>query len=93
MLCLIYFIYVILTYSFILFHKQALDGFVIALRLDGNIIYVSDSVSSLIGHLPVSEVEVFRVRTTMIIQAKRDFAFKLIKKGNFKIMSRIRLYF
>lgn len=33
---------------------QALDGFLIALTTDGNIIYVSDSVSSLIGHLPVS---------------------------------------
>ncbi|TSR75240.1 Neuronal PAS domain-containing protein 2 [Bagarius yarrelli] len=31
---------------------EALDGFLIALRLDGNIVYVSDSVSSLIGHLP-----------------------------------------
>lgn len=46
-----------------------MDGFLIALRLDGNIIYVSDSVSSLIGHLPVSEVEVFSVNTTMITQA------------------------
>lgn len=34
---------------------QALDGFLIALTTDGNIIYVSDSVSSLVGHLPVSE--------------------------------------
>lgn len=33
---------------------QALDGFLIALTTDGNIIYVSDSVSSLVGHLPVS---------------------------------------
>lgn len=34
--------------------SQALDGFLVALTTDGNIIYVSDSVSSLIGHLPVS---------------------------------------
>lgn len=34
---------------------QALDGFLVALTTDGNIIYVSDSVSSLIGHLPVSD--------------------------------------
>lgn len=34
---------------------QALDGFLIALTTDGNIVYVSDSVSSLIGHLPVSQ--------------------------------------
>lgn len=34
---------------------QALDGFLVALTTDGNIIYVSDSVSSLIGHLPVSK--------------------------------------
>ncbi|CAL8401703.1 unnamed protein product [Boreogadus saida] len=31
---------------------EALDGFLVALTTDGNIIYVSDSVSSLIGHLP-----------------------------------------
>lgn len=37
------------------FSLQALDGFLVALTTDGNIIYVSDSVSSLIGHLPVSE--------------------------------------
>lgn len=33
---------------------QALDGFLVALTTCGNIVYVSDSVSSLIGHLPVS---------------------------------------
>ncbi|XP_053473972.1 neuronal PAS domain-containing protein 2 isoform X1 [Ictalurus furcatus] len=36
---------------------EAMDGFLIALRLDGNIIYVSDSVSSLIGHLPSDMVD------------------------------------
>ncbi|KAM9440532.1 neuronal PAS domain-containing protein 2 isoform 1-T4 [Clarias gariepinus] len=36
---------------------EALDGFLIALKLDGNIIYVSDSVSSLIGHLPSDMVD------------------------------------
>ena len=36
-----------------MFGFQALDGFLVALTTDGNIIYVSDSVSSLIGHLPV----------------------------------------
>lgn len=35
---------------------QALDGFLVALTTCGNIVYVSDSVSSLIGHLPVSDV-------------------------------------
>uniref|UniRef100_G3QAG1 Neuronal PAS domain protein 2 n=1 Tax=Gasterosteus aculeatus aculeatus TaxID=481459 RepID=G3QAG1_GASAC len=36
---------------------EALDGFLIALTTDGNIIYVSDSVSSLIGHLPSDMVD------------------------------------
>ncbi|XP_061454947.1 circadian clock protein PASD1 [Rhineura floridana] len=36
---------------------EALDGFVIALTTDGIIIYVSDSVSSLLGHLPSDLVE------------------------------------
>ncbi|XP_063314376.1 neuronal PAS domain-containing protein 2 [Pelobates fuscus] len=31
---------------------EALDGFIIALTTDGNIIYVSDSVTPLLGHLP-----------------------------------------
>uniref|UniRef100_A0A3P8W5L9 Neuronal PAS domain protein 2 n=1 Tax=Cynoglossus semilaevis TaxID=244447 RepID=A0A3P8W5L9_CYNSE len=31
---------------------EAIDGFLVALTTDGNIIYVSDSVSSLTGHLP-----------------------------------------
>ncbi|KAJ7995888.1 hypothetical protein DPEC_G00231380 [Dallia pectoralis] len=36
---------------------EALDGFLIAITTDGNIIYVSDSVSSLIGHLPSDMVD------------------------------------
>ncbi|XP_041076686.1 neuronal PAS domain-containing protein 2-like isoform X2 [Polyodon spathula] len=36
---------------------EALDGFLIALTTDGNIIYVSDSVSSLIGQLPSDMVD------------------------------------
>ncbi|XP_035383489.1 neuronal PAS domain-containing protein 2 isoform X2 [Electrophorus electricus] len=36
---------------------EALDGFLIVLTTDGNIIYVSDSVSSLIGHLPSDMVD------------------------------------
>ncbi|TMS13768.1 Circadian locomoter output cycles protein kaput [Larimichthys crocea] len=36
---------------------EALDGFLIALTTDGNIIYVSDSVSSLVGHLPSDMVD------------------------------------
>ncbi|XP_061090207.1 neuronal PAS domain-containing protein 2-like isoform X1 [Conger conger] len=36
---------------------EALDGFLIALTTDGNIIYVSDSVSSLTGHLPSDMVD------------------------------------
>ncbi|XP_067853386.1 neuronal PAS domain-containing protein 2 isoform X2 [Heptranchias perlo] len=35
----------------------ALDGFLIALSADGNIIYISDSVSSLLGHLPSDLVD------------------------------------
>uniref|UniRef100_A0A8B9QPD5 Neuronal PAS domain-containing protein 2 n=1 Tax=Apteryx owenii TaxID=8824 RepID=A0A8B9QPD5_APTOW len=37
--------------------SQALDGFLIALTTDGIIIYVSDSVSSLLGHLPSDLVD------------------------------------
>lgn len=33
---------------------QALDGFVIVVTTDGSIIYVSDSITPLLGHLPVS---------------------------------------
>ncbi|XP_039573216.1 circadian clock protein PASD1 isoform X3 [Passer montanus] len=36
---------------------EALDGFLIALTADGIIIYVSDSVSSLLGHLPSDLVD------------------------------------
>ncbi|XP_068107139.1 circadian clock protein PASD1 isoform X2 [Hyperolius riggenbachi] len=36
---------------------EALDGFLIALTTDGMIIYVSDSVSSLLGHLPSDLVD------------------------------------
>ncbi|XP_072125876.1 neuronal PAS domain-containing protein 2 [Mobula birostris] len=36
---------------------EALDGFLIALSVDGNIIYTSDSVSSLLGHLPSDLVD------------------------------------
>ncbi|OCT65939.1 hypothetical protein XELAEV_18042192mg [Xenopus laevis] len=36
---------------------EALDGFLIALNTDGIIIYVSDSVSSLLGHLPSDMVD------------------------------------
>uniref|UniRef100_A0A8C8S6S0 Neuronal PAS domain protein 2 n=1 Tax=Pelusios castaneus TaxID=367368 RepID=A0A8C8S6S0_9SAUR len=33
-------------------HSQALDGFIIAVTTDGSIIYVSDSITPLLGHLP-----------------------------------------
>lgn len=33
---------------------QALDGFIIAVTPDGSILYVSDSITPLLGHLPVS---------------------------------------
>ncbi|MEE6496844.1 hypothetical protein FKM82_002505 [Ascaphus truei] len=36
---------------------EALDGFIVALTTDGMIIYVSDSVSSLLGHLPSDLVD------------------------------------
>lgn len=34
--------------------SQALDGFIIAVTTDGSILYVSDSITPLLGHLPVS---------------------------------------
>lgn len=34
---------------------KALDGFFIVMLTDGNIIYISESVTSLLEHLPVSE--------------------------------------
>lgn len=34
--------------------SQALDGFIIAVMTDGSIVYVSDSITPLLGHLPVS---------------------------------------
>lgn len=37
-----------------LYFPQALDGFIIAVTTDGSIIYVSDSITPLLGHLPVS---------------------------------------
>ena len=41
--------------SFQMLHfPQALDGFIIAVTTDGSIIYVSDSITPLLGHLPVS---------------------------------------
>lgn len=40
------------------FH-QALDGFVIAVTTDGSIMYVSDSITPLLGHLPVSNSSAF----------------------------------
>lgn len=36
--------------------SQALDGFFLAIMTDGNIIYASESVTSLLEHLPVSTV-------------------------------------
>lgn len=33
---------------------EALDGFIIAVMTDGSIVYVSDSITPLLGHLPVS---------------------------------------
>lgn len=35
---------------------QALDGFFLAIMTDGNIIYASESVTSLLEHLPVSMI-------------------------------------
>lgn len=40
-------------------HHQALDGFFIAIMTDGNILYVSESVTSLLEHLPVSNTGSF----------------------------------
>lgn len=41
-----------------LLFSQALDGFFLAIMTDGNIIYVSESVTSLLEHLPVSVIYV-----------------------------------
>lgn len=38
----------------LLHFSQALDGFIIAVMTDGSIVYVSDSITPLLGHLPVS---------------------------------------
>ncbi|XP_043547637.1 neuronal PAS domain-containing protein 2-like isoform X1 [Chiloscyllium plagiosum] len=36
---------------------EALDGFIIAVTTDGNIIYVSDSIAPLLGHLPSDVID------------------------------------
>ncbi|XP_041055721.1 neuronal PAS domain-containing protein 2-like [Carcharodon carcharias] len=36
---------------------EALDGFIIAVTTDGNIIYVSDSITPLLGHLPSDVID------------------------------------
>uniref|UniRef100_A0A803TFC8 Neuronal PAS domain protein 2 n=1 Tax=Anolis carolinensis TaxID=28377 RepID=A0A803TFC8_ANOCA len=36
---------------------EALDGFVIAVTTDGSIVYVSDSITSLLGHLPSDVID------------------------------------
>ena len=36
---------------------QALDGFVIVVTTDGSIIYVSDSITPLLGHLPADVMD------------------------------------
>lgn len=43
------------VFLFASFLNQALDGFFIAIMTDGNILYVSESVTSLLEHLPVSD--------------------------------------
>lgn len=41
-----------------IFFCQALDGFFLAIMTDGNIIYASESVTSLLEHLPVSIISI-----------------------------------
>lgn len=43
----------VFIFTYIVF-CQALDGFFLAIMTDGNIIYASESVTSLLEHLPVS---------------------------------------
>lgn len=45
---------VLVNYKGIFCFCQALDGFFLVIMTDGNIIYASESVTSLLEHLPVS---------------------------------------
>lgn len=51
------------TFHFFLPFHQALDGFVIAVTTDGSIMYVSDSITPLLGHLPVSNPCTFSLQS------------------------------
>lgn len=48
-----------------LYFLQALDGFIIAVTTDGSILYVSDSITPLLGHLPVSPALAAFLRTLL----------------------------
>lgn len=70
---------------------QALDGFLVALTTDGNIIYVSDSVSSLIGHLPVRE----ETKTSYSLVNTALFCLKQTKyvtRTSFMVMNKNKLH-
>lgn len=48
---------------------EALDGFIIVFSSDGNIYYASESITSLLGHLPVNSLNFnkFDANKSMII--------------------------
>jgi hypothetical protein len=52
MLSCVYFLLLKLMLSCVYF--QALDSFLLVFNQQGNIVYTSESVTSLLGHLPVS---------------------------------------
>lgn len=60
---------------YLILHYQALDGFFIAIMTDGNILYVSESVTSLLEHLPVSNTGSFFCLVTLVIPSIADQAF------------------
>lgn len=39
---------------------EALDGFIMVFSTNGRILYTSESITSLLGHLPVSSESLFR---------------------------------
>lgn len=44
---------------------EALDGFIIVFSSDGNIYYASESITSLLGHLPVRNMLLYSKRKMM----------------------------
>ena len=40
---------------FVPYFGQAVDGFILVIAVTGKILYVSESVTALLGHVPVSD--------------------------------------